>query len=513
MNDFDKQIAEIYREMELHLIQSMKRNLALHVAEEGKIGITYPQWQAIKLKELKRYQRQNKRIVDKYTRGLSKEIAQHMKDELDQGAMSQFKLHKEALGAGYKSAKLMKDSFFKVDDRAVSALIDSLQNDMATANSAVLRMVNDVYRETIFKSAMFVKNDVCTEKQAYDMAIKSFLEKGINCIQYKDGRRVNIADYAEMAVRTVSQRAHLAGQGEFRKEIGRTLILISRHNTACELCKPFEHKVLIDDVYSGGKPEDGDYMLLSEAMKLGLYHPRCRHGCGTYYPELEEINHYETEDNKLNEYSDDKIDAAHVENMIQKYKRLSLGSTLSENVVKYSEKLKYWENLRQPKTVDNIAESGIISKGSIFGGESYNPQDINRAIQQNNTNFVTTDPNNPEYLYGEAIKAVEPIQGIYDIKAHGDYDGVKIFDTPIDANELARIILMRNDYNGEPIRLLSCNTGKVVNGTCVAQELADFLGVEVIAPNDILITDGKGLLIVGKSRFRNTGEFKHFYPR
>lgn len=361
MNDFDKQIAEIYREMELHLIQSMKRNLALHVAEEGKIGITYPQWQAIKLKELKRYQRQNKRIVDKYTRGLPKEIAQHMKDELDQGAMSQFKLHKEALGAGYKSAKLMKDSFFKVDDRAVSALIDSLQNDMATANSAILRMVNDVYRETIFKSAMFVKNGVYTEKQAYDMAIKSFLEKGINCIQYKDGRRVNIADYAEMAVRTASQRAHLTGQGEFRKEIGRTLILISRHNTACELCKPFEHKVLIDDVYSGGKPEDGDYMLLSEAMKLGLYHPRCRHGCGTYYPELEEINHYETEDNKLNEYSDDKINAAHVDNMIQKNKRLSLGSTLPENIAKYSEKLKYWESLKQT-LVDKKEQNDIMIK-------------------------------------------------------------------------------------------------------------------------------------------------------
>lgn len=361
MNDFDKQIAEIYREMELHLIQSMKRNLALHIAEEGKTGITYPQWQAIKLKELKRYQRQNKRIVDKYTRGLPKEIAQHMKDELDQGAMSQFKLHKEALGAGYKSAKLMKDSFFKVDDRAVSALIDSLQNDMATANSAVLRMVNDVYRETIFKSAMFVKNGVYTEKQAYDMAIKSFLEKGINCIQYKDGRRVNIADYAEMAVRTASQRAHLAGQGEFRKEIGRTLILISRHNTACELCKPFQHKVLIDDVYSGGKPEDGDCMLLSEAMKLGLYHPRCRHGCGTYYPELEEINHYETEDNKLNEYSDDKINAAHVENMIQKYKRLSLGSTLPENIAKYREKRKYWEDSKQA-LVDKKTQDDIIKK-------------------------------------------------------------------------------------------------------------------------------------------------------
>ncbi len=106
-----------------------------------------------------------------------------------------------------------------------------------------------------------------------------------------------------MAVRTANQRAYMVGEGEFRKSIGETLVIISRHSTSCELCKPFEGKVLIDDVYSGGTQEDGDYMLLSQAMEQGLYHPRCRHGLGTYYPELEEINGYEIEDNKLNDYS------------------------------------------------------------------------------------------------------------------------------------------------------------------------------------------------------------------
>lgn len=106
-----------------------------------------------------------------------------------------------------------------------------------------------------------------------------------------------------MAVRTANQRAYMVGEGEFRKSIGETLVIISRHSTSCELCQPFEGKVLIDDVYSGGTQEDGDYMLLSQAMEQGLYHPRYRHGLGTYYPELEEINGYETEDNKLNDYS------------------------------------------------------------------------------------------------------------------------------------------------------------------------------------------------------------------
>ena len=152
------------------------------------------------------------------------------------------------------------------------------------------------------------------------------------------------------------------------------------------------------------------------------------------------------------------------------------------------------------------------ARSSCHNGE-YNPKDIKRAIFQNSTNFVTTDPNNPEYYYGEAMKSVKSIPGKYDIVAHGDFDGVKIFDSPVNAKELAKIILLRNDYNGEPIRLLSCNTGKVVNGSCVAQELSDMLDVEVIAPNDYIFTDGKGLIRIGKSRFSDTGEFISFKPK
>ena len=51
-------------------------------------------------------------------------------------------------------------------------------------------------------------------------------------------------------------------------------------------------------------------MLLSQAMAEGLFHPRCRHGLGTYYPELEDIVHYDTEENRVNEYGTDKHNQA-----------------------------------------------------------------------------------------------------------------------------------------------------------------------------------------------------------
>ena len=316
MPNYDEITKSAYREMELHLISSMKRNLGLHIAEEIKTGKEYPQWQAIKLRELRRYQKENSDIIKRSVGSFPEDVAKQLESELKQGAVQE--QHRYNVAKGVTMDTAMGEGFFRLNRNKLEALQKSVNNDLSKANNAVLRMMNDTYRSTIFKYELFLANGVYTPTQAYDAAVKDFLERGINCIEYKDGRRVNIADYTDMAIKTANKRAQLMGEGSFRKSIGNPLIIMSAHNTSCKLCKPFQNKVLIDDVYSGGTQEDGDYMLLSEAMERGLYHPRCKHGCGTYYPEIEHINQYETPENKLNDYGDKIINAAHIDNMIQR---------------------------------------------------------------------------------------------------------------------------------------------------------------------------------------------------
>lgn len=121
--------------------------------------------------------------------------------------------------------------------------------------------------------------------------------------------------------------------------------------------------------------EDGDYMLLSEAMERGLYHPRCKHGCGTYYPEIEHINQYETPDNKLNDYGDKVINAAHIDNMIQRYKRLVAGSVDKNNIEKYQQQLKLWEQ----EKIRNESDPSIhidITDGSQYEVLTYDMDSI-----------------------------------------------------------------------------------------------------------------------------------------
>ena len=289
MDHYD--IEKIYDDLEAYLIRNIKRNLtndlkSFHLKEEKALGFDWEAWQSIKLRELKRYRKQNKEILNKRLANIDKQIAEVLKREMQQGKLDAFKNFKEALTHGFKSSVKVKDSFFRLNDKKVNRLINSVNSDFKAANKAVLRQSNDVYRQIIFEASMYNQTGVMTEQQAIRKAIRDFEKRGINCIEYSNGARHKISDYSKMAIRTASTRAYLQGEGEFRKKIGSSLVLMSKHNTACKLCQPWEGKVLIDDVYSGGTKEDGKYPLMSEAMKQGLYHPNCRHGHGTYYPEL-----------------------------------------------------------------------------------------------------------------------------------------------------------------------------------------------------------------------------------
>lgn len=269
-----------------------------HEKEETIYGFEWEQWQAAKLREMRKFRKQNQKIIGQHTKHLPQEIKQHLENEYKQGLTGVIQKYKEKFG-DTALTKDLSDGFFGTNDKKIQALINAVNNDLQAANFAALRMANDAYRQTIHKAAMFAANGVMTEKRAVQMAVEDFAKQGLTCIKYSNGARHNIKEYAEMAVRTAETRAMLMGEGKARQELGETLVQITKHGTACPLCVPFENKVLIDDVYSGGTWENSQeayeqvpkgsrasVVYMSEAMKAGLYHPRCRHGLGTYYIEL-----------------------------------------------------------------------------------------------------------------------------------------------------------------------------------------------------------------------------------
>lgn len=95
-----------------------------------------------------------------------------------------------------------------------------------------------------------------------------------------------------------------------------------------------------------------------------------------YYPEFEDINAYENTDNRLNKYGDEELNRAHIENMVQRYRRLMVGSLAPDNIAKYQERLNEWEkrlngfennkvNAKNEQiSVEKPENSGIIAEES-----------------------------------------------------------------------------------------------------------------------------------------------------
>lgn len=75
---------------------------------------------------------------------------------------------------------------------------------------------------------------------------------------------------------------------------------------------------------------------------------------------------------------------------------------------------------------------------------------------------------------------------------------------------LANYLKQDAGYTGGAIRLLSCVTGSTKNG--FAQNLANKMGVEVMAPSDTIWAFRNGRLTIGQQKYDNTGQWVIFRP-
>lgn len=292
MSDYN--IREAFEKIEDELIDSMMRNFSRHRAEETKEGYNWTQWQAEQLKSLEEYRKHNAKKFGKRFKNINGKVEEMIRTAKADGNASQEAEILEAVKNGFKVPKKPSAhstaEFFKVNGRKLDALIKSTTDDLKRAETAVLRMSNDKYRKAIFNAQVAMNTGAVTYEKAVDMACKDMLNAGLNCVEYKNGARHTLSDYADMAVKTANKRAYLRGEGEKRAEWGVSLVVVNSRQGGCPDCAKYIGKVFIDDVYSNGKKSDGNYPLLSTAIKNGLFHPRCKDSTSTYYPELDDLD-------------------------------------------------------------------------------------------------------------------------------------------------------------------------------------------------------------------------------
>ena len=208
-------------------------------------------------------------------------------------------------------------------------------------------------------------------------------------------------------------------------------------------------------------------------------------------------------------------------NKLWRYEGSDLQKRAEERIAGYEKAKNVKKSASSTKEpLENIGAHGKIKLNEIpfsSGGKPYKiklPRErkqeiIARGKSEARPIFAVDTADNKFASYAALV---QPENGFYDVALHGRDTSVEFFGTPIDAYTLAQIIRQREDYgSGTAIRLLSCSTGSIDNtGDCVAQLVANELGVVVKAPTDTLYVDQNGGITIGK---RNTGEMKEFHPR
>ena len=247
---------------------------------------------------------------------------------------------------------------------------------MEKAETAILRMANDRYRKVIFNAQVYANTGAGTYEKAVDMATKDFVNAGYNCIEYANGARHTLSDYADMAIRTASKRAYLQGEGQMRQKWGIYTVIINKRGNACPKCMPFVGKVMIDDVWSGGKQSDGPYMLMSRAIEKGLYHPRCKDSHTTYFPGISSkgVAYTDKEKEQVRKDYEAEQKKSFGQRQAERFGRLAWYSLDADNKRKYEVRKEQWENVVANSQKNDIMESDL----STFKNKLRNDTNIDK---------------------------------------------------------------------------------------------------------------------------------------
>ena len=435
-------IEKAFRAIEDELIHSMIRNFKQHRAEETKEGYNWSAWQIEQLKSLEQYKKANAEKFSSRFSNINASVEELIKEARAQGGSEQEEQILKAIKNGFKAAKPpgqgMEAAFFRLNDKKIEALAKATKNDLSKAEHATLRMANDKYRQIIFNAQVYANTGAGTYEKAVDMATRDFLSAGINCIEYKDGSRHNIKEYAGMAIRTADKRAYLTGEGEKRKEWGVTTVIVKKRGNACPKCLPFCGKILIDDVWSGGVP-DGKHKLMSQAIAAGLYHPNCKDIHTTYFEGITKYGepYTDTEIKQIESDYNEEQKQKYAQRQAERFNRLEKYSLDDDNKKMYAERREQWE-----KQVDSKQEYKPVNRGESKIVEVKNNTNINISeVEDYKGDVYISDkanikPRALHEIYNNTMKAMElwgisknrrpeiRIVSYEELEAYGKYNAV-----------------------------------------------------------------------------------------
>lgn len=461
--------------------------------EELDEGLKWTQWQVLQRRSLNRYRKElselaniafeeiypiaEEELESSYTEASNEwerewqklpqavkqkpvEFASRFKTEVDTNKINTID---KALPQTYSVQPIdSEESFFNFNKEKLKQVIEDNKSDIDVARYSAVNYSFSQYKDILQKVDIAMQTGTYTLDQAVDKASKEFASRGINSIEYKDGRRVNISTYIEMCLRTSSHRAKLQAEGAWRDRTGNYLVVSADLKTTCDICYKWQAVVLIDDVFAHGKA-DGKHELLSEAMRDGFLHPNCRHSLNTYFKGVTRVPTKSEFDKTRSNYEAERKQRQ-LELQIRRAKRQEAIAITEEeqikaqlNVIAWQKKLK--KHLRDNPQLKRYPQRERLLDLTPFEKYKNDPERAIKEVSENIKRDLEKQPKlyaqnrRVEDITEKFIKQSTPGEGNLVIE-----DGVTL---KIHKNEIETANWLFNNFGGNIIVLTEDNIRKV----------------------------------------------------
>ena len=246
LDELEEQVERIYADMENELLLNIVKKLSAGKPMEidkwdettgqpiyGSGGVN--EWQLERLKELNGLNRQNAKIIAKYSGKTVKEVEQVFAKAQEIGTEA----NKSILEAGIK-AGILNEINPKTEEEQVSGILSSAMQEVLTTfnkqNNSLLASAGDEYTDIINKVSSQVLAGAKTVEKAMQEAVSKLAEKGLTGFTAKNGARWSPEAYTKMVLRSNTQNTINHIQEEQMALAGNDYWEISQHSGARPKC-------------------------------------------------------------------------------------------------------------------------------------------------------------------------------------------------------------------------------------------------------------------------------------
>lgn len=274
--DLANVVAGVYGRAEVQLLLLIARHL--------QAGHQAPDWAETKLAELQLFQRRAKAIVAMARGEAVGQLVVSLERAYLRGAASAT----GDLAAAGQAVELP----VRQAERAVAALVSGMTGQLESLDLPIVRQASDVYMSAVSRAVGGTLTGAATRLQDAQQALDEFAARGVAGFTDRAGRKWSMTSYADMATRTATAQAAVQGHLDRLEDAGIPWVIVSDSPRECELCRPWEGKILTRGPVSAitrnaqtGEPfnvrVDGT---LDQAFAAGLMHPNCTHSLSAYIP-------------------------------------------------------------------------------------------------------------------------------------------------------------------------------------------------------------------------------------